>query len=201
MRHLVLVVPGRSRSGRSRRRVPFRPGPPGPPVLAPGATPRELYLAAGDWVDLWRAGRRTPPRAASCWRGEPIPGGRALTCRATRRVAARRACRSGDSVAAAGRRHARRLWRPRAGFRAAGRPARSAGAARLPARPERSGVQSPRAPPRLWRDPVAGSWRSAGRAAGRTTSRPSLSDARVSVRPLRRRLERTGARCRRLAVG
>jgi alpha-glucosidase (family GH31 glycosyl hydrolase) len=55
MRHLVLAHPDDPVATARDDEFLFGPDLLAAPVLAPGAREREVYLPAGDWVDLWRA--------------------------------------------------------------------------------------------------------------------------------------------------
>ncbi len=60
MRHLALAHPGDRRAAAVEDSFMFGPDLLAAPVLRPGATRRELYLPAGQWVDLWRSARYRP---------------------------------------------------------------------------------------------------------------------------------------------
>jgi alpha-glucosidase len=55
MRHLVLAFPGDPEAVARDDQFLLGPDLLAAPVLAPGATAREVYLPPGAWVDLWRA--------------------------------------------------------------------------------------------------------------------------------------------------
>src|SRR5262249_14859295 len=56
MRHLALVAPDDSVAVARDDEFLFGPDILAAPVLTPGATSRDVYLPAGEWIDLWRAG-------------------------------------------------------------------------------------------------------------------------------------------------
>jgi alpha-glucosidase (family GH31 glycosyl hydrolase) len=60
MRHLALAYPDDPDAVARDDEFLFGPDLLVAPVLAPGAVVREAYLPAGEWVDLWRAGRYEP---------------------------------------------------------------------------------------------------------------------------------------------
>ena len=92
----------------------------------PASTAREVYLPAGDWIDLWRAADYDAASGGFVLGGAQVIAGGAdgHGAGAARRAAALRARRRRAAAAAARRRHARRLRRRRAGSRAARRSAR-----------------------------------------------------------------------------
>ena len=55
MRHLALTYPDDARASAREDEFLFGPDLLAAPVLEPGARRRELYLPAGEWVDLWRS--------------------------------------------------------------------------------------------------------------------------------------------------
>jgi alpha-glucosidase (family GH31 glycosyl hydrolase) len=57
MRHLLLAWPGDPGAVVRDDEYLFGPDLLAAPVLAPGVAARDVYLPAGEWVDLWRAGR------------------------------------------------------------------------------------------------------------------------------------------------
>jgi alpha-D-xyloside xylohydrolase len=61
MRHLVLAHPDDPAAIAHDDEFLFGPDLLAAPVLAPGAREREVYLPAGDWVDLWRAAAYDAP--------------------------------------------------------------------------------------------------------------------------------------------
>jgi sulfoquinovosidase len=56
MRHLVLVAPEDPAAVARDDQFLFGPDLLAAPVLTPAATSRDVYLPAGEWIDLWRAG-------------------------------------------------------------------------------------------------------------------------------------------------
>ncbi len=56
MRHLALVTPADPAAVARTDEFLFGPDVLAAPVVMPGAVTRDVYLPAGDWIDLWRAG-------------------------------------------------------------------------------------------------------------------------------------------------
>jgi len=56
MRHMVLEWPDDSEATGRHDQMLFGPDLLAAPILAPDVREREVYLPAGDWVDLWRSG-------------------------------------------------------------------------------------------------------------------------------------------------
>src|SRR5262245_31922330 len=79
MRHMALVDPDDPAAVARDDQFLFGASLLAAPVLAPGATTRTVYLPAGDWVDLWRAGAWDSVAGAFVLGAATVlPGGRAI---------------------------------------------------------------------------------------------------------------------------
>jgi sulfoquinovosidase len=80
MRHLALVYPGDAAATAKHDEFLFGPDLLAAPVVAEGATTREVYLPAGDWIDVWRSlSYHAPSGGFALGRAATLAGGRTTT--------------------------------------------------------------------------------------------------------------------------